>query len=74
MIGRAPSSIDAEVDSIKANVEQLWAIVNDHSKRFDTLQTVWWRRLWFRIDGWPGQRDLNGTRRRRPWHRRRDVD
>ena len=41
----------------------------DHSQRFDTLQTWWWKRVWFWIDGWPWH-DLNGTQRRRPWHRR----
>jgi hypothetical protein len=65
-------SVDAELASLKANVEQLWTIMRDHDERFDTLQTPLWKRVWFRLDGWPGQRDLNAPRRaRRPWHRRR---
>ena len=60
---------EAQLSSLVAKVEELERIVSDHAQRFDTLQTSWWRRLWFRIDGWPGQRDLNADRRsRRPWH------
>lgn len=63
------SSLEQEVRSLTAKVEQLEQKVSDHDQRFDTLQTRWWKRLWFRIDGWPGQRDLNAERRAwRPWH------
>lgn len=55
--------------SLNAKVENLERVVSDHAQRFDTLQTPLWKRVWFRIDGWPGQRDLNADRRRwRPWH------
>jgi hypothetical protein len=55
--------------SINVKVEELERIVSDHSQRFDTLQTPLWKRIWFRIDGWPGQCDLNAERRQwRPWH------
>lgn len=63
------SSVEAEIASLKANQDQLWAEVRDHGKRFDTLQTPLWKRIWFRIDGWPGQCNLNGKRAWRPWHR-----
>jgi hypothetical protein len=68
------ASLTAEVESLRFNQEgdgQLWQLVRDHEQRFDTLQTAWWKRMWFRIDGWPGRRDLNADRRAwRPWHRR----
>lgn len=67
-MGLTPESVDAEIASLKVNVEQLWQEVRDHAKRFDTLQTPLWKRVWFRVDGWPGQVNLNGTRRWRPWH------
>ena len=51
-------------------IENLEREVGDHRERFDTLQTPWWKRVWFWIDGWPWY-DLNGTQRRRPWHRGR---
>lgn len=69
----SPEDVEAEIASLKINVDQLWAEVRDHGKRFDTLQTRWWKRLWFRIDGWPGQMDLNGVQRSRPWHRFRST-
>lgn len=47
-------------------------LLSEHAQYFDTLQTRWWKRVWFRIDGWPGQRDLNASKRAwRPWHRGR---
>lgn len=62
-------SRDAEIDSLTVNVTQLQQRVTDLEKRLDTLQTRWWKRLWFRVDGWPGQIDLNAPRRAwRPWH------
>jgi hypothetical protein len=62
-------SRDAEIDSLIVNVEQLQRRVTDMEKRFDTLQSRWWKRLWWRLDGWPGQNDLNAKRRAwRPWH------
>lgn len=63
---------DAEIASLKENVRLLWDDVRDMQKRFDTLQTPLWKRVWFRIDGWPGQNNLNAPgRSRRPWHGRR---
>jgi hypothetical protein len=63
------ASMEQELASLRVNVEQLQQMVRDHEQRFDTLQTRWWKRLWFRIDGWAGQNDLNAERRVwRPWH------
>lgn len=47
-----------------------WAdMVIDHEQRFDTLQTPWWKRVWFWVQGWPWY-DLNApARKRRPWRR-----
>ena len=59
---------DQEVESLKVRVKELERVVRDHGKRWDTLQTPLWKRIWFRLDGWPGQRDLNADRRAwRPW-------
>lgn len=54
-------------ESAKVRIERLERMVVDHEQRFDTLQTPWWKRVWFWIDGWPWH-DLNGVQRRRPWH------
>jgi hypothetical protein len=57
------------VRSLVVKVEELERIVSDHSQRFDTLQSPLWKHVWFCIDGWPGLRDLNASRRAwRPWH------
>lgn len=71
--GSRLADLEAEVESLRVNVhgrDQLWHLTRDHAQRFDTLQTRWWKRLWFRVDGWPGQRNLNAESRAwRPWHR-----
>lgn len=55
--------------SLNVKVENLEKKVSNIEQKFDTLETSLWKRIWFRIDGWPGQRDLNADRRQwRPWH------
>lgn len=55
-------------ESLVTRIQSLERSTRDHDQRFDTLQTPWWRRVWFAIDGWPWY-DLNGERKHRPWHR-----
>lgn len=65
------ASLEVELESCRARLLELERLVSDHAQRFDTLQTPLVRRLLFRLDGWPGQRDLNAPRRSwRPWHRK----
>ena len=67
------ASLRQEVDSLTVNVHgpgQLWQLVRDHEQRFDTLQTPLWKRVLFRLDGWPGQTDLNAAGPAwRPWRK-----
>ena len=58
------------IQSQQVRLDALERAVIDHAQRFDTLQTPLLKRFWFKIDGWPWY-DLNGTQRRRPWHRSR---
>lgn len=65
------ASVEAEIDSLKINIDLHAARIRHLEKCLDTLQTPVWKRAWFRIDGWPGQRNLNAPKRAwRPWHRR----
>ena len=68
---RVRSFEEAEVvmASLYARQDAAEKLLSDHDQRFDTLQTSWWKRLWFAIDGWPWY-DLNGIQRTRPWHRK----
>lgn len=67
---RSLEEAEAHIASLVIRVEELERLSSDHAQRFDTLQTPWWKRLWFRIDGWPGIRDLNAKgRAHRPWHK-----
>ena len=63
-----PEEVDALMPHVLSRLDELERIQSDHAQRFDTLQTSLWKRILFRLDGWPGQRDLNGTRSWRPWH------
>lgn len=67
---RSLAEAEAHIRSLGARLDGVEAMVRDHAQRFDTLQTPWWKRLWFWVDGWPWY-DLNGVQRRRPWHRTR---
>ena len=58
------------MESVAGRLERLEATASDHAQRFDTLQTPWPRRIWFWVQGWPWY-NLNGTKQRRPWHRKR---
>jgi hypothetical protein len=67
---RSLEEAQIHIASLTARIEELERKVSDHEQRFDTLQTRVWKRAWFRINGWPGQNDLNAERPRvRPWHR-----
>lgn len=58
------------IESLTIRIHKLEQMVSDMDQRFDTLQTPLWKRIWFRIDGWPGQNNLNADHRtKRPWHR-----
>jgi hypothetical protein len=67
---RSLEEAEVHIASLNARIGHLENRVTDHTKRFDTLQTWFWKRVWFAIDGWPWH-DLNGRQRPRPWHRRR---
>lgn len=62
-------AVSHELGYIYARLDALEETVSDIQQRFDTLQTPMWKRIWFRLDGWPGQNNLNAERRAwRPWH------
>lgn len=65
---RSLGEAEQHIASLAFRVAELERTVNDHEQRFDTLQTSLWKRMLFRLDGWPGQRDLNAEAPAwRPW-------
>jgi len=67
---RSLEEAQTHIASLTVRVDALEHAVSDHGQRLDTFQTPMWRRLIFRIDGWPGVRDLNAERPSwRPWRR-----
>lgn len=66
---RSLAEAEQHVVSLTTRVNELERRAVDHDQRFDTLQTPFWKRVVFWLDGWPWH-DLNGTQQRRPWHSR----
>lgn len=68
--GHELADLKNQVESLRVNNDQLWEYVVDFRERFDTLQTPLWKRIMFRLDGWPGQRNLRADKPTwRPWRR-----
>ena len=58
------------IASLRARTAELERQVVDMQHRFDALQTPLWKRIVYRLDGWPGRRDLNADKPAwRPWRR-----
>lgn len=51
-----PASLRAEVEALKAQRRELAGRVRRLEEMVDTRSSWWWKRLWWRVDGWP------------PWH------
>ncbi len=67
---RSLEEAELHIASLTIRVQELERLVSDHYQRFDTLQTPLWKRILFRIDGWPGQKNLNASAPKwRPWRR-----
>lgn len=65
---RSLAEAETHIRSLTIRVQEMERMVIDHAQRFDTLQTPFWKRIWFWIDGWPWH-DLNGVQKHRRWHR-----
>lgn len=55
-------------ESVWANITDLAGRVRLIEKMIDTKDSPWWRRLLWRVDGWPAWYRV-GPRGYRPWHR-----
>jgi len=58
-------------DTLAVRCHELEKRVRYLEKQIDTLGSPWWKRLWFRIDGWPPWWIVAQERSWRPWHRGR---
>ena len=69
-IVRSLAEAEQHVRSLTVRIGKLERMVSDMDQKFDTLETPLLKRIAFRLNGWPGQRDLNADHRAwRPWHR-----
>lgn len=58
---------DTHVRSLWLNYRALAKRVRLLEKMIDTKDSPWWKRLAFRLDGWPPWYRV-GPRSKRPWH------
>jgi hypothetical protein len=61
---RSLAEAEVHIASLSVRLTEVERLTRDHAQRFDTLETHWWKRVWFWLQGWPWY-PLNGTRR--PW-------
>ena len=62
------ASIEARLDSLELNDRQLAKRVRYLEELIETRDSAWWKRLWWRLDGFPPWYRV-GSRSGRPWHR-----
>lgn len=61
--------LQIRVAAQEAQLQVLSAEFRFVQKQLSTLGTPWWRRLWFRIDGWPPWWVVADAPKWRPWRR-----
>lgn len=61
---------DARVESLEVNVAQQAGRIRLLEKMLDTRSTPLWRRVVFRLDGWPSWTTVAAAPAWRPWRRR----
>jgi hypothetical protein len=67
---RSLEEAEQHITSLDARQTQLENMVFEFNRMFEVLQTPLLKRIWFRIDGWPGQSDLGRKKPHwRPWRR-----
>lgn len=59
---------DVILASLTTRCSELERRVRHVEKQLDTLGSPWWKRLWFRLDGWPAWWVVAAGRAWRPWH------
>jgi hypothetical protein len=63
------ASLEQEVKSLIVNNEQLAKRLHTLEEMIDTRNTHWWKRLLFRIDGWPPWYVVAPEPANRPWRK-----
>jgi hypothetical protein len=63
------ASLELLDEARAAAISALAARVRTLEKMLDTKATPLWKRVWFRIDGWPAWYHVAARREWRPWHR-----
>lgn len=59
----------AEIESLKINRDQQAGRIRLLEKMMDTRRTPLWKRIIFRIDGWPSWPHVDTAPAWRPWRR-----
>lgn len=66
---RSTDEARVHLAALYARVAELERRLRHTEKQLDTAGSPWWRRLVFRLDGWPAWWVVAGRPRWRPWRR-----
>lgn len=67
---RSWAEAEVHVAALQARLDEVERRVRHVEKVLDTLGSAWWKRLWWRLDGFAPWYVVEPRRRWRPWHRR----
>lgn len=67
--GLMDESTKSEIFSLKVNMDQQAHRIRMLEKMLDTRASPLWRRIVFRLDGWPSWATVSSRPSWRPWHR-----
>lgn len=62
-------NLSRQIAAQDAQIQGLYAEVSHMQKQLSTLGSPWWRRLLFRLDGWPPWWVVADNPAWRPWRR-----
>lgn len=64
---RSWEEAEVHVAALQSRIVELANRLRDVEKQLDTLGSPWWKRIWFRMNGWPAWWITDQPRRWRPW-------
>jgi hypothetical protein len=66
---RSWGEAEVHIDALQARCGELERRLRHAEKQLDTLGSPWWKRLAFRLNGWPPWWIVADRPAWRPWHR-----
>lgn len=68
---RSWNEAEIHIESLSIRLRSLEEQLRHVQKQLDTLGSPWWKRVWFRLNGWPPWWVV-GEKKPRPWDKHGD--